>query len=688
VRNSSRAATLFRLRVATFAVAGILVYASGSAGVADASEVGQGAADGRAWEMVSPLEKNSGDIRGIDKDSGGGVIQASADGNRATYVSQASFGEPQGASVGSQYVSDRDASQGWLTQNISLAMNAQTYALAGVGTPYDAFSTDLTVGLVFGGARGYRGGSEHLYPVENPPLAGSPAGYEDYYLREIPFVAEPGPAHLEALLTHTPSQPPESFGLEFVSATPDLNHVVVASRAALAPGAVEVADDENLYEWERATGQFQPLNILPNGAPDPEHKLNLGGEGETEHAISEDGSSVVWTATSSRAMYVREHIGTPQAKTVQVDAAVGGSGNYSTASSDGSKIFFIKGGLYEYEVSTGQTTDIAPGGVVGMVGVSKDGSYVYYVDAAYNLKLWHEGATTLIATLSQNDSSQTVFNHLGVAFDWRPEVGLQTARVTSDGTRLVFMSERSLTGYDNTVSSGGSCGEDSSSNPLPAPCEEVFLYDAGANHLSCVSCNPAGSRPTGPSSIVGGTEFANHKATYRPRALSADGSRVFFNSGDALVPQDTNGKEDVYEYENGHVYLLSGGNGAAGATFVDASASGDDVFFITRAPLVDRDTDQLVDLYDARAPHVPGEAVGSPAPVTVTPCEGEGCRQTTPAAPTFVSPSSAAFTGVGNVAPGSEAVSKKKGKSKKAKSRRRTKKKKRVRSSIATGAAR
>lgn len=121
--------------------------------------------DGRAWEMVSPLNKNGGDIKGIGGPSGGGVIQASVDGEKITYVSLASFGAPQGAPNGSQYVSERDAKEGWLTQNISLPMGSQVFGLGGQGAPYDAFSLDLSRGLVFGGLRGV---GEH--PVETPPL--------------------------------------------------------------------------------------------------------------------------------------------------------------------------------------------------------------------------------------------------------------------------------------------------------------------------------------------------------------------------------------------------------------------------------------------------------------------------------------------------------------------------------------
>lgn len=74
--------------------------------------------DERAWEMVSPLEKNGGEINGIDgvePEEGlpeGGIVQASAEGNSITYLLLLAFpgtrgsngGEPQGSPVASQYI--------------------------------------------------------------------------------------------------------------------------------------------------------------------------------------------------------------------------------------------------------------------------------------------------------------------------------------------------------------------------------------------------------------------------------------------------------------------------------------------------------------------------------------------------------------------------------------------------------
>jgi hypothetical protein len=658
-----------------------------------------GLPDCRAWEMVSPVDKNGAGISGIGGQRPGftgigatvhegGVAAISADGQRATYASFASFGEAVGSAAANQYVSLRDPSAGWATQNITPPGSNETYNIVGDGTPFRAFSQDLSTGLLSGGDI-HREGTG----VENPPLApGAPPGYENNYLR-----TDPG-GTLRSLLTHAPSATARDFALEFLGASPDLNHVVLSgltsnSSASLGEGeGEEVGKAPELHEWDRATGRFLPVSVLPNGAF-AESNAVLGGSGATTgQAISEDGSRVIWTWTQNR-LYVREGIGTAHARTVQADAPAG-NGEYLTASTDGSKVFFadtekLTGGsssgdlyMFEPEVGTaGRLVDLtsdhvdANGAeVLGVLGASADGSYVYFVangvlaagaspgtcvrgasplGAACNLYLWHAGETRLIATLSGADEEGKVQRSwLGVANDWSPEVGLRTARVSRDGLRVVFMSQEKLKtvefpqGDENTVSGGGSCGTSASGAPLPAQCEEVFSYEAAAGRLHCASCNPSGARPTGPSSIPGGTQFANNRAEYQSRVLSeGEGvGRVFFNSADGLVPQDTNGAEDVYEYQNGHVYLLSGGHDHSGAQFVDASANGNDVLFVTRAQLLPQDTDQLVDLYDAR---VGGGFPGAPAPV----CTGTGCQGVPSAPPIFATPSSFTFEGVGNFPP-------------------------------------
>jgi hypothetical protein len=84
---------------------------------------------------------------------------------------------------------------------------------------------------------------------------------------------------------------------------------------------------------------------------------------------------------------------------------------------------------------------------------------------------------------------------------------------------------------------------------------------------------------------------------------------------------------------------------------LDASASGEDVFVVTRANLVGSDEDGLFDVYDVR--------LGArPAPVPPA-CTGTGCQGVPSPAPIFATPSSVTFEGVGNfAAPAKEAKAK------------------------------
>jgi hypothetical protein len=92
--------------------------------------------------------------------------------------------------------------------------------------------------------------------------------------------------------------------------------------------------------------------------------------------------------------------------------------------------------------------------------------------------------------------------------------------------------------------------------------------------------------------------------------------------------------------------LVSTGRGSEPAGFMDASPSGSDVFFATRQRLLPGDTDNLVDVYDAR---VGGGFAGPVA--TPAPCSGDTCQGAAAAAPPPSAPPSTAFLGSGNLHP-------------------------------------
>ena len=181
------------------------------------------------------------------------------------------------------------------------------------------------------------------------------------------------------------------------------------------------------------------------------------------------------------------------------------------------------------------------------------------------------------------------------------------------------------------------------------------------------------------ASIPGWTAVDLSEPLYQSRYLS-DSGRLFFNSRDALVPQDTDGEENVYEYEpegigsceraggtfdkksGGCVGLISSGTSGDESAFLDASESGDDVFFVTASKLVSQDYDSAFDVYDA---HVCSAlAPCSMAPVASAPCvTADSCKPApSPQPAIFGVPASGTFSGAGNVvqvSPVSSASSKK-----------------------------
>jgi hypothetical protein len=535
--------------------------------------------------------------------------------------------------------------------------------------------------------------------------------------------------------------PGAKFGgeLKFDGATGDLSHVVLSSDVPLTAKA----EGLQLYEWTVGAppkDQLQIVSVLPNVPPYNGAEVSHGpGFGSAARgAISSNGSRIIWSY--EKHLFMRD---TSNGQTAQLDAVQGGSGGPSEigarlqfANSDGSEAFFTdeeqltanskaeidKPDLYECEITevdsqsscrlSDLTADVNLGQDADVQGVVLSGSdtssYFYFVAkgeltdtanergekaraGADNLYLLHSGddgtewgKPVFIATLSEADMPDW-------GGDGRDPDNLEevTSRVSSDGTHLAFMSEQSLTGYDNADANSGVADE------------EVYVYSAPTaavpdGRLVCVSCNSTGVRPHGTmdvkgalfdkqknwevlgeeegrsrwlaAAIPGWTAMDPPAANYQSRYLS-DSGRVFFDSSDALVPQATNGLMDVYEYEpvgvgsctsssgtysersDGCVGLISSGSSSEESVFIDASESGGDVFFLTSAPLVPKDEDTAFDVYDAHvcssAAPCSSEAVSSPPCTTADSCRAAP----TPQSSIFGAPSSATFAGAGNLTP-------------------------------------
>jgi hypothetical protein len=695
--------------------------------------------DARTWELTSVSQKSGGLIEPIGASA---VSQASIAGNALTYVTDApNEAAPSGYASLVQVLSTRGHGS-WESQDIATPHNTALGLGARGEDEYRLFSPDLS-----------RAGVQPFGPFD-PALSGE-ASEQSAYLRTNYTRDDPDERCEQAcyrpLVTAAPGyenvSPDTAFGEKgqcppnlvcgprFLGATANLSHVVLQSTAALTPTQVQ----DGLYEW--FGGRLTLLSLLParDGGAAVAASLGSADVGGARHAISDDGSRIVWLSITpgESHLYMRD---SARGETVQLDAVQGGAGSgavsprFQLASTDGSRVFFLDaqrltedsggsefsegGDLYECDIVEVagklrcKLSDLTPlslgqrANAEGVLGSSEDGSYVYFVannvlaagavhgacqghfalhDSMCDLYGSHDGVTTLIGVIIHEDRP-----------DWNPNLVGLTARASPDGHWLAFMSQRSLTGYDNRDAI--SARRD----------EEVYLYDAtrptGPGNPVCASCDPSGARPIGveygnlgPSpgiqSLIGGskvwaenqwlaanipgwTPYANGQALYQSRYLSNSG-RLFFNSNEALVPQDVNGTWDVYEYEplsvgncssssttfgehsGGCVAMLSSGASPEESAFLDASENGNDVFFLTAGKLSREDNDTSLDVYDARvcSPQSPCfEEPGTQSP----PCSTEAsCRPApTPQPEIFGFPASATFSGIGNITPTPVPVSK------------------------------
>lgn len=487
---------------------------------------------------------------------------------------------------------------------------------------------------------------------------------------------------------------------------PDAGHIVfetlkgpASSEAirALEPGAPE--GKSAIYD-RTPGGVTHLVSLLPGGVPLTDDAHFVGA--------SEDGTAVAFQANDgaeSTTMYVR----LDDERTVEVAHMPHGDEAWPAGfSPHGDRLVYLvpnasqpilegsrpnggegvlQGEIYVCEVRTAPCAGegaqspipIGSGDESTVVNVSADGSHVFFVspktldskhlghEGAENLYVWDGSAVRFIADVSRLDviGSPGPRNdeRVGGLGAWVGEVvgsagtvrgpGAEPSRTTASGGTLVFESHADLTGYESAGHS------------------EIYRYDSEAqagHRLSCLSCNPTGVPAASDSQLQGD---APEVLTFLPpvdelaslASLSANGRRLFFQTGERLVSADTDNKIDVYEWEaageggcsseapafvaadSGCLYLISSGRSAADSYLYAVSPDGSNVFFETDDVLTPRDRSATPSIYDAR--------VGGGEPPIAAPepeCGGETCQSPAPVFEAFT-PSSFTFTGPGNLTP-------------------------------------
>ena len=661
---------------ATFAAAALAGIGSGSASAAcpnDAFRVGAGShlPDCRAYEQVSPVDKNDGDVTYGPQGVGANPLTATPiapSGDLVSFSSFSSFAGNPAAQLVNQYLSARGPT-GWSTVGIS-PLRTAPYSGPPVDTrsTFVGYSRDLARMAVVG----------WLAPGQFSLMRRDVDGSFD-------LVANGAIAN----------QP------LFAGASADFSRIVYQGVDSAAGGA--------LYVW--SGGVSTPVSILPGETTPVEanagQEIGLFGPG-WGRLVSDDGSRIYWkpkNVPGHGGIFLFENGASTEASLSQCTTGKvgepGPGGNcpplppttksadatFYTASRDGSLALFtssreltddattgpsgLGNDLYRYDAKTGALTDLAPDAadpngavVVGVLGASDDLSHVYFAANGVlapratapstpclpsgtgartcNLYLWHDGAISFVAGLSQADSAS-----------WRPNQTPKDhskfAQTWADGRHLLFTS----TTPTSQVIPGSTYDN--------AGHREVYLFDADSGEVTCVSCDPSGA-PASRDSELGQAQSGNPNAFALYENMSADAGRVFFETEAALLARDTNGVRDVYQWQaegsgdcasaaqnGGCLYLISTGRANGPSFFQNTTPSGDDVLISTRQQLVGQDRDELVDLYDVR---VGGGLASQYPPSAPAPClGGDTCRPPAVGPPPPPLLGSSSFEGPGDPTP-------------------------------------
>jgi hypothetical protein len=525
------------------------------------------------------------------------------------------LGTSEQVSFGSKYNAVSESGQ-----SVFFTVEADSGSLSSVSTSTWASTSECT-----------NGGPTGTAPPTNE-LYARLGGSQTVWVSE-PQCTPASACHNVTTEPYTTKAASEAAGMVFEGASADGSKVFFTTTQQLTNSDTDATRDLYEYDFNAPAGQrLSQVSAGGSGDATP----GSGAEVEGVSRISEDGSHVYFVAKG--------------VLTTSPSPGAQGYGAHDEPVSSGALAQAGAENLYVYDTETKQTAFIAE----LCSGPEESGSVAdAYCPSSLNSNPWSFGPA------SHND--QILWSHSAAGGDERP------VQSTPDGSSLVLTSYGDLTADDTST------------------VRQVFEYDAQEEKLLRVSVGQDGFNDngntnagnpsshvsdTGDASIVtplydaSGQEAGWTRGGALARTMSDNGSYVFFQSPVGLTPLalndvaiDSEGDlaQNVYEYHEGHVYLISDGKDTStiprvsgnrqtsGVLLAGASASGGDVFFTTVDPLVPQDTDTEVDIYDARI------GGGFPGPVASTECQGETCQGVQGAPPLFGAPSSTTFSGAGNL---------------------------------------
>ncbi|HEX3040907.1 MAG TPA: hypothetical protein VHP56_02305 [Solirubrobacterales bacterium] len=561
--------------------------------------------DCRAYELVTPPDTNGRPLLGTTREINSFITrQVSPDGGKVPFKveggSLPGF-NGTGSSLGDPYLATR-TSTGWSTSYIGPTGAETVQVTPGSGSPdqgYTFWNAQVAGTAVLGGPTNYvRFPDGHSEVLGQGSLGRIDAGALGQLISE-------GGTH--------------------ILFTSRANTGAVQLEPNAAPDGTKSVYDRipNPVSGERET---KVVSLKPGDIP-------FGaGEDAIYTGASLDGEGVVFRVGST--LYLRYQ----NSETFEIGDGL----TFAGIADGGTRVFYLQGGdLKAFDANSKAVSEFSDSGDVTPVFVAQDGSAAYFLSpsaltaapnpngedpqlGAQNLYLSKEGAISFVGVVTDRDvegepiSGFETVDGLGLWVvaanpQFPGRFGVVPARSTPDGDVLLFKSRAALSGYDSEGKA------------------QIYRYDSVADRLECLSCNPTGAPSSDDATLQ--TEKREGIPLFFSQAwlenLRADGKRAFFESSEPLVPGDSDGLKDVYEWEaqgvgtcarpQGCLHLISSPGSLRGEYLWAISPSGDDVFFLSSDLLVGADADLTPSIYDARVGG--GFAEASP-PI----CEGEGCR--------------------------------------------------------------
>lgn len=555
--------------------------------------------DCRAYELVSPRSTNGRPPRGVGYVGDRfGTVHSSPTGDSVSFILEGGTlpgSDGTGGFYGDPYRSNRDTT-GWGTTLVGPPGAATTHLHPG------GFSSDQ--GFFFWAAT--REGSAVV------------AGDDTRYVRYPD-------GHSELIGRGSLGSDPRAIGVQI---TEGGSHIIFRTHnfeggvpQQLEPNAPPAG---TIALYDRTADEVTHVVSLLPGDVTP-----AAGEHATYLGTSPDASGIAFEIGNT--LFLRKD----NAATYEIGENV----EFAGVSGNGERIFYVEGGdLYAFDTATEEAIAFTSIGNATPVNVASGGTRAYFVTTSVipgggqnpngafakagqqNLYLSEEGDITFVATVTNRDVDGEIAP-TGVLIDglglWvkavqRSQPGVTPSRANSTGDTLLFQSRANLDDYESEGS------------------PQIYRYDLLADRLHCISCPPTKAKAAGGGGLQT-FSFVNREAPFSPYGfvpnLGLAGKRVLFESKDALVSRDTNGVQDVYEWEEegigsceragGCVYLISTGRSPRDNFLFGHSEGGDSVFFTTADVLVTGDEDTR-SIYGARVE-------GGFLEVPNDPCSGEAC---------------------------------------------------------------